>query len=309
MEGIITRSTGSWYTVRLDDGTRIECRLRGKLRLKDLRTTNVVAVGDRVAVEQEPDTATGLITSVLPRNNYIIRRSIRLSKAQHIIAANIDEAWLIATLAYPATSLGFIDRFLVTAEAYHIPACLIFNKYDLYDFEKLARVHELAERYSAIGYPSFFSSTLLGEGIETLRNRLVAKTVLLSGHSGVGKSALINSIEPGLNLRTGEISSYHEKGKHTTTFAEMFELVSGGFIIDTPGIKEFSLTDFDRSEVWERFPEMRAVSDGCKFHNCTHTHEPDCEVKRQLMAGLISRERYSSYMSILNDEEFDINEW
>ncbi len=277
--------------------------------MKDLRTTNIVAVGDKVGFIIEPGKDTGLITTILPRNNYIIRRATRLSKASHIIAANLDEAWLIATLAMPATSTGFIDRFLITAEAYHIMASIIFNKFDIYNPRTLERLHQLTELYSGIGYKCYIASAFSGEGIQALRDRLMGRTILFSGHSGVGKSALINAIEPGLKLKTGELSEYHEKGKHTTTFAEMFELASGGFVIDTPGIKEFSLTDFDRKEVWERFPEMRAVSRHCKFHNCTHTHEPNCEVKRCLEAGTISRNRYKSYLSILDDEELIINEW
>ncbi|MDP2424680.1 MAG: ribosome small subunit-dependent GTPase A [Bacteroidales bacterium] len=309
MEGIITRSTGIWYTVRLENSSRIECRLRGKLRMKGVRTTNVVAVGDRVSITIESGSNTGLIAAVLPRHNYIIRRATRLSKASHIIAANLDEAWLIATLAMPATSTGFMDRFLITAEAYHIPASIVFNKYDIYDNSILLSLHLLSELYSGIGYQCYFVSALRGDGLDNLKKRMAGKTILLSGHSGVGKSALINAIEPGLKLKTGELSALHEKGKHTTSFAEMFELPSGGFIIDTPGIKEFSLTDFDRKEVWERFPEMRAVSMQCKFHNCTHTHEPSCEVKRCIETGTISRTRYKSYLSILNDEELDINDW
>lgn len=308
-EGIITRSTGSWYTVRLHDGQRTECRLRGKLRMKGVRTTNIVAVGDHVVIEPEEGKNTALITRIIPRKNYIIRRSTRLSKAAHIIAANLDEVWLIITLALPATSFGFVDRFLVTAEAYHIPAVLIFNKIDLYDDATLSRMNDLASLYISIGYPCYFVSAITGEGVDQLIERIALKVVLLSGHSGVGKSALINRIEPGLGLKTGEISYYHEKGKHTTTFAEMFELQNGGFIIDTPGIKEFSLTDFDRNEVWERFPELRAVSSYCKYYNCTHTHEPGCEVKRRVETGLISAQRYKSYISIINDEEFSISEW
>lgn len=239
----------------------------------------------------------------------MIRRSIKLSKASHIIAANIDQAWLVTTLAMPRTSIGFIDRFLITAEAYHIPATIIFNKIDIYDKATMDILEKYKELYESIGYKCFAVSALRGDGIDDLKNELKGKTTLLSGHSGTGKSALINSIEPGLDLRTGEISAYHHKGTHTTTFAEMFELSFGASIIDTPGIQEFSLTDFERKEVWERFPEMRAISMGCQFNNCTHTHEPRCVVKQAVENGTISRIRYQSYLSILNDEELDINEW
>lgn len=309
MEGIVTKSTGSWYTVRLDDGTRVDCRLRGKFRTAGIRTTNPVAVGDRVVIIMEPGKKTGAITAIKPRHNYIIRRSIKLSKASHIIAANIDQAWLIATLALPRTSTGFIDRFLITAEAYHIPACLIFNKLDIYNERQIADLEQLTALYESIGYRCYSASALRGDGIKELREALKEKITLLSGHSGTGKSAIINAIEPGLKLKTGELSHYHQKGKHTTTFAEMFELSFGAFIIDTPGIQEFSLTDFDRKEVWERFPEMRAVSHDCQFNNCTHTHEPKCAVKEGLETGIISKMRYNSYLSILSDEELDIYEW
>jgi ribosome biogenesis GTPase / thiamine phosphate phosphatase len=309
LEGIITKSTGSWYTVRLEDGARIDCRLRGKFRTTGIRTTNPVAVGDQVSIVMEPGKPTGAITAIGTRNNYIIRRSVKLSKASHIIAANIDQAWLITTLAMPRTSIGFIDRFLITAEAYHIPACLVFNKLDLYDTKLLDYLKQLTSLYESIGYKCYETSALRGDGIPELRSALEGKTTLLSGHSGTGKSAIINAIEPGLNLRTKEISQFHKKGKHTTTFAEMFELSFGAFIIDTPGIQEFSLTDFDRQEVWERFPEMRAVSRDCQFNNCTHTHEPKCAVKNGLDDGTISKLRYNSYLSILSDKELDINDW
>jgi ribosome biogenesis GTPase / thiamine phosphate phosphatase len=309
LEGTVTKSTGSWYVVRLDDGSRVECRLRGKFRTSGIRTTNPVAVGDRVTIAMEPGKPTASIIKIGSRNNYIIRRSVKLSKASHIIAANIDQAWLIATLAMPRTSIGFIDRFLITAEAYHIPACLVFNKHDLYNANQLQVLNQLIALYESIGYRCFITSALEGYGITELRDAMKDKTTLLTGHSGTGKSAIVNAIEPGLNLRTSAISQQHHKGKHTTTFAEMFELSFGAFIIDTPGIQEFSLTDFDRKEVWERFPEMRAVSMHCQFHNCTHTHEPKCAVKEGVENGSISKLRYNSYLSILTDKELDITGW
>lgn len=308
-EGTVTKSTGSWYTVRLDDGKRVDCRLRGKFRTSGIRTTNPVAVGDRVSIAMEAGKTSGSITGIGKRDNYIIRRSVKLSKASHIIAANIDQAWLIATLAMPRTSTGFIDRFLITAEAYHIPAGLVFNKLDIYDDKLLSDLNKLTALYQSIGYRCFEASALRGDGIAELREALKGKTTLLSGHSGTGKSAIINAIEPELDLKTSEISHYHKKGRHTTTFAEMFELSFGAFIIDTPGIQEFSLTDFDRKEVWERFPEMRAISMDCQFNNCTHTHEPKCAVKKGLENGSISPLRYNSYLSILSDKELDINDW
>ena len=302
MEGLVTKSTGSWYLVRLPDGTHLSCTLRGNLRLRGIKTTNPVAVGDRVEVEYSSDRGVGVIRDILKRHNYIIRKSTKLSKISHIIAANIDQAFLIATLAQPRTSTGFIDRFLVTAEAYHIPAGLVFNKKDLYDKELQQRHDELVALYSHIGYACFGTSALTGEGIRSLAYALQHKTTLFSGHSGVGKSEIINVLEPGLKLRTAEVSSYHLKGVHTTTFAELFELSSGGFIIDTPGIREFGLIDFKKEEVAERFPEMRALMHQCQFHNCTHVHEPRCAVKKALEEGTIDAGRYRNYLRILQGD-------
>ena len=302
MEGLVTKSTGSWYTVRLPDGTLIPCTLKGILRIKDIRTTNPVAVGDRVEVDLLMDEDRGVIRSVLERYNYIIRKSTNLSKISHIIAANIDQAFLIATLVQPRTSTGFIDRFLVTAEAYHIPAGIVFNKIDLYDSELRQRHHKLVELYSGIGYQCFGTSAVSGEGIDLLAKALNHNTTLFSGHSGVGKSAIINVLEPGLRLKTAEISAWHLKGVHTTTFAELFELSSGGFIIDTPGIREFGLIDFRKEEVAERFPEMRALMHQCQFNNCTHVHEPRCAVKRALDEGKIDAGRYRNYLRILQGD-------
>jgi ribosome biogenesis GTPase len=302
MEGLVTKSTGSWYTVRLPDGKLIPCTLKGKMRIKGIRTTSPVAVGDRVEVDLNRAENTGVIISVLKRNNYIIRKSTKLSKASHIIAANIDQAFLMATLVLPRTSTGFIDRFLVTAEAYHIPAGIVFNKIDLYDGELRLRHQELVDLYTSIGYTCFATSAVTGEGTVQLAEALIGKTTLFSGHSGVGKSAIINCLEPGLKLRTAEISAWHLKGVHTTTFAELFELSSGGFIIDTPGIREFGLIDFRKEEVAERFPEMRAIMHHCQFNNCTHVHEPRCAVKKALEEGKIDAGRYRNYLRILEGD-------
>jgi ribosome biogenesis GTPase len=288
--------------VRQKDGTVLPCKLKGNLRIQGITTTNPVAVGDRVEYDYSADRSLGIIKTVLERHNYIIRRATKLSKVSHIIAANIDQAILIATLAMPRTSTGFIDRFLVTAEAYHIPAGIVFNKTDLYDEQLKQRLTEFVALYSEIGYTCFGMSVINGEGMDDLVHVLKGKTTLLSGHSGVGKSAIINKLEPGLDLKTAGISSYHQKGVHTTTFAEILELSIGGFIIDTPGIKEFGLIDFEKSEVAERFPEMRALMYKCQYHNCTHVHEPRCAVKKALEEGRIDPGRYRNYLNILSGE-------
>ncbi|MGE5424907.1 MAG: ribosome small subunit-dependent GTPase A [Syntrophothermus sp.] len=301
MKGTVVKSTGSWITVRAEDGTRTDCKIKGNFRLKGLRSTNPVAIGDHVEFEMEPDQLTGVINSIGERENYIIRKAINLSSVTHIIAANIDQAFLIVTLTQPRTSTGFIDRFLVTATGYYIPSRLIFNKTDLYD-EALAQYErELKIIYENAGYPCYSTSAKTGEGVEVIRDLLKDKVNLFSGHSGAGKSALITTIQPNLNLKTGKISGYHQKGKHTTTFAEMFELESGGFIIDTPGIKEFGLIDFEKEEIPRCFPEMERFLPHCQYNNCTHTHEPGCAVKKALETGEVSKMRYNSYLSILND--------
>ena len=277
--GRVIKSTGSWYEVQDDNGTVWSCRLRGKMRLDGLRTTNPVAVGDKVNFEKERDKDTCVIDKVLKRNNVIVRKSVNLSKESHIIAANIDQAVLIATVAQPKTSTGFIDRFLVTAEAYHIPSVIVFNKCDLYDEEQTAMAEELISVYKSIGYESFMVSALTGFQCDRLKDVMKDKVSLFSGHSGVGKSALSNRLDPALNLKVGEISDVHEKGKHTTTYAQMFPLCFGGFIIDTPGIKEFGLFDLEKNTLAQRFPEMRALMHNCRFSNCTHLHEPHCAIK------------------------------
>ncbi len=299
------RTTGSWHLVRTDDGSLVSCRLRGKMRTRGIRTTNPVAVGDHVEIEAVAGEPQGTITHVLERENYIIRRATKLSHESHIIAANIDQVALVATLAFPRTSTGFIDRFLVTAEAYHIPAIIIFNKTDLYDNVLKEALQQVVRIYEQAGYPVLAVSAAGGSGIDDLRAVLENRTSLLSGHSGVGKSTLINVLEPGLNLKVKEISSYHLKGQHATTFAEMFPLSGGGYIIDTPGIKEFGLTDFDRNEVAERFPEMRALMHDCRYNNCSHVHEPGCAVIRAVEAGEIAFSRYENYLRIYHGRDWD----
>ncbi len=299
---MVVKSKGTWLEVRTVEGTIINCKLKGNFRLKDIKSTNPLAVGDNVEFDLFDDSKSGLIKKILPRTNYIIRKATKLSKVSHIIAANLDQAMIIVTLAYPRTSTGFIDRFLVTTEAYHIPAILVFNKTDLYGEEMLARQKEFSEIYSDIGYPCYEVSALRGDNLEKLKSVLKNKKTLLSGHSGVGKTELINALQPGINLKTRDLSGYHQKGMHTTTFAEMYLLSFGGFIVDTPGIKEFGLTDFKKTEIAERFPEMRKYMHDCRFANCTHVHEPGCAVKEALDKNEISMSRYKNYISILKDD-------
>lgn len=306
-EGLVIRNTGSAYQVLLDDGRSVACKIKGKFRLKGIRTTNPVAVGDRVTVALN-ESNTSYITAITPRRNYIIRRASNLSKEAHIIAANVDLAVLVVTLAHPATSTTFIDRFLATAEAYNVKAMLVINKTDLLtsddDRELLEAVSYL---YSSIGYPVIALSAATGEGVDALRESLAGKITLFSGNSGVGKSTLINDLIPGLNLRTAAISAIHDTGMHTTTFSEMFPLpgAEGGYIIDTPGVKGFGTIDFDPHEVAHYFPEIFSAGADCRYGNCTHTHEPGCAVRRALDDNLIAASRYASYLSILEDSADD----
>lgn len=300
-EGIVIKSTGSWYEVRNADGIVSLCRLRGKIRLDGLRTTNPIAVGDKVLYEKENNKDTCVINTILPRNNVIIRKSVNLSKASHIIASNIDQAILVATIAHPRTSTGFIDRFLVTAEAYHIPVTIVFNKYDLYDEEQKDVVNALIKTFEEIGYQSFVVSAVTGYNCDRLRDVMKDKVNLFSGHSGVGKSALVNRLDANLNVRVGEISEVHEKGKHTTTFSQMFPLDFGGYIIDTPGIKEFGLYDMEKETLAQRFPEMRRMMHECKFTNCTHLHEPHCAIKKAVEDDLIADWRYIDYCNMMEE--------
>jgi ribosome biogenesis GTPase len=308
MTGLVVKSTGSWYAVRLENAEVIECRLKGKIRLDDRKTTNPVAVGDTVDIERNID-GNNQITNIHPRKNYIIRKSINLSKQAHIIASNLDQAILVATIVAPRTSLGFIDRFLVTAEAYGIPAKIIFNKKDVLDEEMLELQQEMMNLYTNIGYECYSVSSFDKQDIEFLKTLLKDKITLLSGHSGVGKSTLVNAIEPRLDLKTGDISSAHLKGMHTTTFAELFPLSFGGDIIDSPGIKELGLVEMKKEEVGQYFLEIYKVSADCKFNNCLHVNEPHCAVLKAVEEGTISSERYQSYLGILNGEEMDWKEW
>ncbi len=298
-KGIVVKSTGSWYIVRKENGETVQCRIRGKFRMEGIRTTNPLAVGDQVDVEKENDGYT--ITAIGKRRNYIIRKSTNLSKESHIIAANVDMALLIATVNHPVTSPVFIDRFLVTAEAYNIPAVLVFNKTDLYDPEDQAMLGGLMAIYRKIGYPCYTVSAVTGENVEAVKQLLKDKTTVLSGISGVGKSSLINRIEPGLELKTATISDAHDSGKHTTTFAEMFPLQEGGYIIDTPGLRSFGIIDIRKEELSHYFPEIFAQAKNCRFYNCTHTHEPGCAVREAVEENEISESRYLSYLGMMEE--------
>lgn len=309
LKGIVIKSTGSRVMVMGSSGRIVECHLKGQFRIHDFRTTNPVAVGDKVEYDQPDDLEYGIIHTIEERHNYIIRKATKLSRASHIIAANIDMLYVIASIEQPRTSTGFIDRVLVTAEAYHIPAAVVFNKTDLYSDVSRERYLRLMDLYRSIGYGSFAVSALDGSGVEQLKAILKDKVNLFIGHSGVGKSHLINAIDPLLRLRTGVISDYHQKGMHTTTFAEMHSLTSGGFIIDTPGIKEFGLVHFESREVAERFPEFRELLPFCHYKNCNHLHEPGCAVKQALEEGKINKGRYTNYLAILNDESLDVIEY
>ena len=308
MEGIVIKSTGSWYDVYQDDATVVKCRLRGQFRIKGIKNTNPVVVGDRVGFIMEED-GNGQIVDIEPRKNYIERKSTNLSKISHLIASNIDIVFLVVTLKQPRTSLGFIDRFLMAAEGFRIPVCLVFNKMDLYSDEELKTVHELEKLYSKVGYEWLEYSAQNPVNKELLKERMKNRVSLFSGHSGVGKSAIVNTVEPGLNLRIGSISEAHQKGMHTTTFAQMFPLENGGFIIDTPGIKEFGLIQYSKEEVRDYFPEIRKFNNLCKFDNCTHTHEPGCKVLEAVENGEIAQSRYNNYLAILNDDDLKIADW
>ena len=300
MNGLVIKNTGSWYLVKTEEGKSIECKIKGNFRLKGIRSTNPVAVGDRVKIETNKE-GSAFIYEIEERKNYILRRSSNLSKESHIIAANIDQAFLVITANYPKTHTTFIDRFLATAEAYRIPVQLIINKTDLYDKDDWELTEGIRYLYTTIGYNCYLVSTKTGEGLEQIKELLKGKITLFSGNSGVGKSTLINTILPELNLKTGSISASYHKGMHTTTFSEMFSLPDGGYIIDTPGIKGFGTIDFLPEEVAHFFPEIFQISHNCRFNNCTHRHEPGCAVLAALEEHLISESRYNSYLSIIDD--------
>ncbi len=302
MVGLVIKNTGSWYTVIPDnENNPIECKIKGSFRLQGIRSTNPIAIGDRVSFDITPD-GYGLISEIEERKNYIVRRSSNLSKQIHIIAANLDQVFLIVTINYPETSTMFIDRFLATAEAYRIPVKLIFNKIDLYSEEEKEYLDMLIYLYESIGCPCFKTSASENIGIEKIKAELKDKVTLLSGHSGVGKSTLINTIDPNIHAKTNEISDYHNKGMHTTTFSEMFALSGGGYLIDTPGIKGFGTIDMKPEEISHYFREIFSVSKNCKFNNCTHRQEPDCAVRKAVELHQISQSRYTNYLNILNDE-------
>lgn len=303
MQGLVIKSTGSWYHVKATDGKTYLCRIKGKFRIKGIQTTNPVAVGDQVDFELEPNAETGLINKLHERKNYIIRKSINLSKQAQIIAANLDQAFLIVTLASPRTSLGFIDRFLTTSEAYSIPTCLIFNKLDLFSKQGLAILAEYKAIYEKIGYPCYEVSALRGTNIDQIKDLLKDQTTLFSGHSGVGKSSLINALLPGFEIKTGDISDWSDKGQHTTTFAEMYELPFGGYLIDSPGIRELGVFDIKPEELSHYFVEMRDRLNQCKFNNCRHINEPGCAVVKAVENGEIEASRYESYLSIYHNND------
>lgn len=300
MQGIVIRNTGSWYQVRTPERDLFDCKIKGNFRIKDIKSTNPIAVGDQVFFNVTKE-GEGLISTIKDRKNYIVRKPSNLSKQLHIIAANVDQVLLIVTINYPETSTVFIDRFLATCEAYRVPAKLIVNKMDCYSAEELEYLEAFRRMYEQIGYDCFFVSATKQQGIEPVRELLNGKISLLSGNSGVGKSSLINVISPELSLRTGKISTTHNKGMHTTTFSEMFELGENSYVIDTPGIKGFGTIDFQREEVGHFFPEIFNTSKDCRFNNCIHIHEPGCAVLKAVEKHRISQSRYQSYLSIIED--------
>lgn len=304
MQGTVYKSTGSWYTVKSADGEFYKCRIKGKFRIKGIKSTNPVTVGDEVVFELERngDETLGIISKIKERKNYIIRRSVNLSKQVHIIAANVDQAFLLVTLNNPTTYTAFIDRFLVTAEAYDIPAILLFNKMDTYDENELVEVKYLMDLYAAIGYEVIDISAKKGEGVDQVKAKMIGKTSMFSGNSGVGKSTLVNALEPGLSLKTSDISEQHLQGQHTTTFAEMYDLSFDARIIDTPGIKGFGIVMMEKDELGDYFPEFFQLKSACKFNNCLHLEEPKCAVKDALDNNELAWSRYRSYVQMLEED-------
>lgn len=304
MKGLVYKSTGSWYIVKGEGGEWYNARIKGVLKIDDITSTNPIAVGDEVEMEIEDGAEkTAIISEILPRRNYINRQSPRVKHQHHIIAANLDQSMLVATLKEPKTSQGFIDRFLVASEAYHVPAMIVFNKADLYRKKEEEKFEQWKEMYEAIGYSVFLASVKNQEGIEAIAAHIQNKTTLISGHSGVGKSSLLNAILPSLELRTQDVSGWSGKGLHTTTFAEMYDLPQGGRIIDTPGMREFGIVDISKQELSHYFPEMRDRLNHCQFNNCLHINEPGCAIKDAVVEGAITEDRYVSYYSILESIE------
>lgn len=308
IKGVVLKSTGKWYTVELNDGSVISARIRGRLRLDGLRTTNPIAVGDIVILDDNPDDeGKHCISDFEKRKNYIVRKSTNLSKQMQILAANVDRAYLLVTLKSPTTQLAFIDRFLVAAESFRIPTTILFNKIDQYAPIEIETVDYLCDLYESIGYPCYKISAENKTNIDFLREEINGKQVMISGHSGVGKSTLVNALDPAMDLRTGEISQAHLQGQHTTTFAEMHKLASGGYIIDTPGIRAFGIVDLDKEVISHYFPEMRSLIGECKFHNCQHLNEPKCAVKEAVENETIAGSRYSTYVQLLTEDENDVH--
>jgi ribosome biogenesis GTPase / thiamine phosphate phosphatase len=308
MQGKVLKSTGKWYIVELIDGKIIECRIRGKIRLEKLRTTNPIAVGDEVFIKDEPDEeGKYVITDYLERKNYIVRKSTNLSKQMQILAANVDHAYLLVTLKSPQTHLAFIDRFLVASESFRIPTSLLFNKIDQYSARELEEVDQIIEIYQQIGYPCYKISGNIPKDTAFLREQIRDKQVMISGHSGVGKSTLINSLDPTFNIKTNEISQAHQQGQHTTTFAEMHKLDFGAYIIDTPGIRAFGIVDLDKEVISHYFPEMRQLIGECKYHNCQHLEEPKCAVKEAVVRGEIAESRFNTYVQLMTEDENEVH--